>query len=153
MVHPLHIQENEPWYKNGLKFQCTECGRCCSGFPGAVWISKEETVAIANYLNITETEFLQDYTRLIDGKLSLVEREKNYECTFLKQNRCSIYPVRPKQCRTFPWWPQNLKSKKDWEEAALYCEGIQANAPLIPLSTIEQQLLIQEGNSCSTQLK
>lgn len=145
MDHPLHIQENKPWYKEGLKFQCTECGRCCSGFPGAVWISEEETAAIANYLNITKTQFLQQYTRRIDGKLSLIERENNYECIFLKENRCSIYPVRPKQCKTFPWWPQNLKSKEDWEKAALHCEGIQANAPLVPYSAIEEQLLIQKG--------
>ena len=138
----------EPWYKDGLKFQCTECGKCCSGFPGAVWITDEEIKAIAGYLNMDTIHFMQNYVRSTDGKLSLIELEKrNYECIFLKQNKCSIYPVRPKQCRTFPWWPKNLKSEEDWKEAALYCEGIQQHAPIVPFATIEEQLSIQEGKN------
>ncbi|KAG7395592.1 hypothetical protein PHYBOEH_003466 [Phytophthora boehmeriae] len=32
--------------------------------------------------------------------------------------------ARPTQCRTFPWWPQNLVSDYDWQVAAADCEGI-----------------------------
>lgn len=32
--------------------------------------------------------------------------------------------ARPTQCRTFPWWPQNLISDYDWQLAARECEGI-----------------------------
>ncbi|WP_296458322.1 hypothetical protein [Rubinisphaera sp.] len=38
------------WYKDGLKFECTQCGNCCTGGPGAVWVSEEEIQAIAEYL-------------------------------------------------------------------------------------------------------
>ena len=37
-----------------------------------------------------------------------------YDCVFLKEDpergrkTCSIYPVRPLQCRTWPFWPENL---------------------------------------------
>ena len=27
---------------------------------------------------------------------------------------CSIYRARPAQCRTWPFWPENLLSKRDW---------------------------------------
>ena len=64
---------------------------------------------------------------------------------FLKDKKCQIYSVRPTQCRTFPWWPQNLKSEKEWQEAARYCEGIHPEASLVPFETIEQQRSIQEN--------
>ena len=34
--------EAQPWYAAGLQFGCTECGNCCAGAPGYVWISTEE---------------------------------------------------------------------------------------------------------------
>jgi len=35
-----------------------------------------------------------------------------------------IYPVRPTQCRTWPFWAGNLRSPADWNEAARRCPGI-----------------------------
>ena len=31
---------------------------------------------------------------------------------------CTVYPVRPLQCRTWPFWPENLSSKQSWDHAA-----------------------------------
>lgn len=138
-------EEDSPWYKKGLGFSCTECGQCCTGSPGYVWVTEEEIAQMADYLKLKINDFTKYHVRRIDGKLALVEMAKTYDCIFLKNNKCTIYSVRPKQCRTFPWWPQNLKSEKDWEEAALYCEGIRKDAEIVPLSTIEKQLLIQIG--------
>ena len=39
--------DNEPWYKDGLKFKCTGCGDCCTGGEGYVWVNKQEIVALA----------------------------------------------------------------------------------------------------------
>lgn len=122
------IPDSRIWYKNGLQFNCTECGKCCQGFPGYVWLSKEETEAIASYLNLDIQDFIQQYTTKESKGISLKELENdNYKCIFLKGNHCSIYPHRPKQCRTFPWWPQNLQSRENWEKLHSYCEGI--NSP------------------------
>ena len=40
-------QDQEPWYKEGLRFKCTECGKCCTGAPGYVWVNKEEVAEMA----------------------------------------------------------------------------------------------------------
>src|SRR5262249_1390597 len=40
---------SEPWYQDGLRFECTRCGKCCSGFPGFVWVSEAELQAIADF--------------------------------------------------------------------------------------------------------
>jgi uncharacterized protein len=40
------------------------------------------------------------------------------------ENHCRIYPVRPKQCDTWPFWKENLK-KSVWEgSVAACCPGI-----------------------------
>lgn len=130
-----------PWYKEGLSFKCTGCGQCCTGSPGYVWLSPEEIKAMASHLNITEEEFTRKYTRYVYGRISLLEHPKTYDCVFLKGNKCSVYPVRPKQCKTFPWWHENLENKASWEETAQRCEGINhPEAPIVPLETISQEL-------------
>jgi uncharacterized protein len=140
------VQDEAPWYKEGLRFKCTGCGRCCTGSPGFVWITEEEIKTAAEYLKISPREFSIKYIRRLENKMSLVEHSKTYDCVFLKENRCQIYSVRPKQCRTFPWWTQHLKSKECWEAESQYCEGINhPDAPVIPYETIQEQLDLHEG--------
>lgn len=130
------------WYKKGLNFKCTGCGRCCSGAPGYVWVSEEEINEMATHLKMDLDQFVKKYIRIVGDRVSLIERRlgPDFECVFLKGKQCMIYEVRPKQCKTFPWWPQNLESKKAWDEVALECEGINPLAPLIPLEIIESEL-------------
>ena len=143
------ITNEKPWYSAGLKFKCTECGQCCSGGPGYAWVTDEEITAIAQHLNLPLDKFERRYVRQVDDRKALleypqIENPQNYDCVFLKDKKCQIYPVRPKQCRTFPWWPQNLKSEEDWREAAQRCEGISFEAPLVPFEKIQEQLAIHQ---------
>lgn len=138
------LQEEEPWYAKGLRFECTGCGQCCTGAPGYIWVDREEIENIAQFLKLTVEEFSRRYLRRVKGKFSLLEMPKSYDCIFLKDKKCQIYSVRPMQCRTFPWWPQHLKSEQDWKEAALRCEGIRHDAPVVPRDIIEEQCEIQK---------
>lgn len=104
-----------------VKFKCRECGRCCGGFPGYVWLSKDDIKKIANFLQLTEKIFIIRYTRVAHGKISLTECRTNYDCIFLKDKKCQIYAVRPEQCRTFPFWSD---TKQWWDEACKNCPGI-----------------------------
>ena len=112
------------WYSKGLRFSCVKCGKCCQGFPGYVWLSLEESQNIAQFLGMNVESFFQRFTRLVNGHISLLERPVTYECILLKDNKCQIYPVRPKQCRIFPWWKENLCAKEAWEQSKSYCSGI-----------------------------
>lgn len=138
------IKDQSPWYSEGLHFECTGCGQCCTGSPGYIWVNQEEIQEIAEHLNLTIKEFSRRYLRHVKGRLSLLEMPKSYDCIFLKDKKCQIYSVRPGQCRTYPWWPQNLKTESDWEEAAHFCEGIRKEAPLVKIEIIQKQLGIQE---------
>lgn len=129
------------WYKKGLKFGCTQCGQCCTGSPGYVWIDDAEIQEMADYLGIPKEEFIQRYTRQVDGALALLEFPRSYDCIFLRDNKCLVYNSRPKQCRTFPFWPENLTSKEAWEKTKSRCEGVdRPDAPVIPLLAINKIL-------------
>lgn len=133
----------KPWYQEGLRFKCTGCGQCCTGSPGYVWVSPDEAEAMAKRLNIPLEEFIAKYTRRIGNRVSLIERKvgKNYDCVFLDGKRCTVYEDRPKQCRTYPWWKENISSSKDWKEEGVRCEGINhPDAPLISLDEIKKNL-------------
>ena len=136
------------WYKQGLKFGCTGCGKCCTGSPGYVWIDEKDIATMAKFLNISPELFVQRYTRSIGGRLSLREDARNYDCIFLKGKACQIYEARPKQCKTFPWWPEQLESEASWKEAAERCEGINhPDAPLVAFGEIQHQVSCHMGAS------
>jgi hypothetical protein len=136
---PLTVIE-EPWYKEGLRFDCTQCGKCCTGSPGYVWVNEEEIARMAEFLKISPGEFRKKYTRQAYGRVSLIEDKRTYDCVFLEGRTCKLYDSRPRQCRTFPWWPQNLSSRAAWEETAARCEGINKDAPLVSLDTIQEAM-------------
>ena len=137
------------WYADGLRFTCSQCGNCCTGGPGYVWIDRDEIVKLAAYLNLSPEDTIERYCRKVDGKFSLKERRSPaglYDCIFLKETKvggaarngddekvvhtiraCTVYPVRPLQCRTWPFWPENLSSRQAWDHAAKRCHGM--NAP------------------------
>ena len=74
-----------PWYISGLAFECTGCGRCCAGpEEGYVWLTDKEVVAIAEFLNITETEMRDRYVRRVNERLSLREKKPSRDCVFLE---------------------------------------------------------------------
>jgi Fe-S-cluster containining protein len=112
---------------SSIPFECTSCGKCCRTI-GNVYMSPEETTAAAEYTNKTVSEFIQSYAthtiRATDSRdeqlpwilLANTETEKGPSCIFLDQetNFCQIYPVRPTQCSTYPFWSNLLESEFNW---------------------------------------
>lgn len=135
------------WFKEGLRFKCTGCGKCCTGSPGYVFLSPPDLSRLANHFQLSEEEFCKKYTRTVDGQLCLLDSPENTDCIFLKQNRCTVYEARPVQCRTFPWWIHNLRNSEDWKEAGERCEGIDhPDAPVVPYEEIASQCLTYLDN-------
>ncbi|MEX0774968.1 MAG: YkgJ family cysteine cluster protein [Phycisphaeraceae bacterium] len=140
------------WYAGGLRFTCTQCGNCCSGPPGYVWYDAAEEQAMADHLKLSIANFRQRYAIRHEGGWSLCEKltPQGYDCIFLKRNGdgkglCSIYEVRPKQCRTWPFWPDNLKSPRAWVNAGSRCPGMTAgNGGQGKLYAVEQIRIIRD---------
>ena len=72
-----------------------------------------------------EEEFRRLHCRRVGlGAFSLREHE-NGDCAFVTpEDLCSIYPVRPRQCRDYPFWKRTLASRAAWEREAKECPGI-----------------------------
>ncbi len=120
-------QSLEVWYKDGLRFTCTQCGNCCSGAPGYVWVTKQDVENIARFLGHADGRLPSKYVRRVGLRRSLTEKPGG-DCIFLARTRdaatCAIYPVRPTQCRTWPFWNENLRSPETWNEEAKECPGM-----------------------------
>ena len=110
------------WYKDGLKFECTQCGNCCTGAPGFVWVSIPEIYRIAEFLGMRERDFVKQHVRQVNQRMSLIELP-NGNCIFYDRG-CKIYPVRPTQCRTFPFWKEIVANTMTWDRAAVDCPGM-----------------------------
>jgi Fe-S-cluster containining protein len=113
----------ESWYQHGLRFGCTRCGNCCTGAPGHVWVDEEEIKAIALQRGEPIEQALAQYTRPTDRGRSLREKE-NGDCIFYdRKEGCTIYAVRPRQCRTWPFWESNVSTPEAWQQTCAVCPG------------------------------
>ena len=111
------------WYENGLRFRCTRCGNCCTGPPGFVWVNEEELAAIAAFRGESKEQTKAIYTRL-DGRDRSLKEKANGDCVFYdRQAGCTIYPVRPRQCRTWPFWESNVVTQEAWQKTCEICPG------------------------------
>jgi Fe-S-cluster containining protein len=146
----------EPWFADGLTFTCTQCGNCCTGAPGYVFASKVEITRLAEHLEISPEEVVERYCRKVGTRISFKEKRGpgGYDCIFLEEvkatrrvngqeiaftrRQCSIYPVRPLQCRTWPFWDGNLASREAWDAAAKGCHGMNHGSRRFTARKIEQ---------------
>jgi Fe-S-cluster containining protein len=127
------------WYQDGLRFRCTRCGNCCTGTPGYVWVNEEEIAAIAEHRRESAEEITGLYTRATRDGRSLKEKV-NGDCVFYdRQQGCTIYAVRPRQCRTWPFWGSNLRTPEAWKETCAVCPG-SGQGDLIPAAEITRRL-------------
>ncbi|TWU15154.1 YkgJ family cysteine cluster protein [Allorhodopirellula heiligendammensis] len=126
-----------PWYADGLRFECTQCGACCSGEPGYVFIDESETAAMAKELELSVAEFERKFTRPVGNQTSLIEYPDG-DCIFLdpKSRHCLVYQARPIQCRTWPFWDSTLETPADWQDTCDVCPGA-GSGQLYTLDQIE----------------
>jgi Fe-S-cluster containining protein len=131
-----------------LRFGCTGCGRCCiAGNDYFVYLGSEDAGRIRGYLGLSVDWFRRRYLgKTTDGDPVLAYHADG-RCVFLQNdNSCRIYPVRPVQCRTYPFWPEVTNSKTAWQRESRRCEGIN-RGPGIPVTTIRRILNACHVNS------
>ena len=128
---------SSPWYAEGLRFTCTQCGDCCSGEPGYVWVDESEIAAMAVELKMDVEAFERKFVREVGLDKSLVEYPDG-DCILLdpKTRKCTVYGSRPIQCRTWPFWDSNLEKRKAWKETCDVCPGV-GKGKLYTLEEIE----------------
>jgi Fe-S-cluster containining protein len=144
--------DQQPWYAKGLNFECTMCGNCCTGPPGAVWFDDAEAEAMAHAMGISLERFMSRFTRRINGRQSLRERNTRhgFDCILLDRESQPgrVYRARPTQCRTWPFWSENLEDEAAWDQAKSVtpCPGM-GTGTFVPIEEITIRL--DESNEAS----
>ena len=91
IVHRLYREISE-------NIDCTQCGNCCRELKPL--ITKKEVDLIAASLDMHEEDFSKKYTDFDHDEKKLRLRET--PCSFLEENKCTVYACRPSDCRSFP---------------------------------------------------
>ncbi|MDX1388650.1 MAG: YkgJ family cysteine cluster protein [Acidobacteriota bacterium] len=136
-----------PWYASGLRFSCIpECGACCTRHEdyAYVYLTAEDIRRISKHLGLTRRDFLNEYTVVDDGEIVLKMVEP--ECPLLDGWRCTVYEVRPVQCRTFPFWKENLRSRAAWTRVGGFCPGV-GEGEVVSLEQIKTHVRDRDGES------
>ena len=139
------MAKRPPWYAEGLRFACQpDCGRCCSRHDAYayVYLSEDDAAALAAHLHLDEDTFRARWTALDDGDLVL--RMGEDACPFLDGARCTVYDARPTQCRTFPFWKENLRRRSSWEGLKTFCPGV-GEGPVHSLLQIRERVAEREA--------
>jgi Fe-S-cluster containining protein len=130
---------DKPWFHAGLRFRCTQCGKCCTGAPGFVWVTAAEIAAIAEFRGEPVEQVIGLYTRVLTRGRSLREKD-NGDCVFYDQAAgCTIYAARPAQCRTWPFWASNVRTPAAWQHTCAICPG-SGKGELVPVEEITRRL-------------
>ena len=121
------MQDRKINYQNGIRFECQSSGNCCvsRNSYGYVYLSDNDLKRFSKYFKISLKSFKDKYCQITDGFIHLVEKpEFKGNCIFLKEKKCSVYISRPSQCRTWPFWNDNMNAKIWNEDISINCPGI-----------------------------
>lgn len=91
IVHNLHQEIS-------AQIDCTQCGNCCNTLIPAV--TKKEISRLSDIDNISPEEFENKYVEV--DRISKIKYLKDTPCRYLKDKKCTIYPDRPEECRSYP---------------------------------------------------
>ncbi len=116
-------------YKDGFKFAfdekaCKNCGgKCCTGESGNIFANKAEIERLRVHFQLEKDDFEEKYLRKVGVRYSFkeLEFEDGFACIFFdRQNKqCSIYELRPQQCRSFPFWEYYKIHKEELEKECI----------------------------------
>ncbi len=95
-VDPVAIELHKQAFK---KIDCLDCANCCKTMSPTY--TKADVKRISKHLGMTFSAFYDKYLDKEEGGKDYMN--KSIPCQFLrKDNKCSIYAVRPRDCGGFP---------------------------------------------------
>ena len=110
-----------------IKFDCNRCGLCCGDTEQKnrrILLLETEAKKISSQTSLC----IHDFSIKIKDKLPYVyEMKKTSEgkCFFLKDNQCTVYPLRPLICMFYPFELKFDEAKKSYNfDFTLECPGI-----------------------------
>ena len=117
----------DDFWAEGIRFECQGTGRCCvsrEGY-GFVYLTLEDRRRLAKHFGISTLAFTRRYCRKTEGHFHLIDFTG--PCRFLggpDGKGCTVYEARPTQCRTWPFWPENMNARTWNGEVRTFCPGV-----------------------------
>lgn len=116
-----------PFWKEGLRFECTRCSGCCRHEPGFVFLSAYDIQRLLVACGLEFRQFIDTLLRTVDigtGNAICLKEKANNDCILWGETGCTVYESRPVQCSTYPFWQGVVESADDWAREAESCPGI-----------------------------
>ncbi|MFO7964248.1 MAG: YkgJ family cysteine cluster protein [Desulfobacterales bacterium] len=107
-------------------FVCQKCGDCCRGY-GGTYVSREDILAISDYIRVSADEFMARYCQMSGGRPVIAVQENGF-CVFWDEV-CTIHPVKPEMCKAWPFIESVVIDIENWHIMAGVCPGIRTNYP------------------------
>ena len=106
-----------------MKFACQPgCTRCCEQ-QGFVYLTEDDITRLAAFLKLPAPAFERRYVYRTKN-IRRLRVPKHARCEFLAGGGCSVHEAKPVQCRTFPFWPPLIESRRAWHKTGGWCPGI-----------------------------
>ncbi len=124
-------------------FQCQMCGDCCRGY-GGTYVTEPDILAIAAYLNL-EPGVIQGKYCVFSGKKPLLAQKHDGYCIFW-DGLCTIHPVKPRMCRSWPFLESVLIDIGNWEIMSSLCPGIRTDFSPEVIKKCVQRKIAENNN-------
>ena len=106
-----------------MRFECQAgCTACCDQ-QGFVYLTEDDILRLAAFVGMKAKAFEEEHVYRTKNQRRL-RVPRHAQCSFLKDGGCSVHPAKPVQCRTFPYWPEFVGNKRNWEKTGKWCPGI-----------------------------
>ncbi len=89
------------------------------------------------FVGLSAKEFEKKYVVRFKHLLRL-RKPRGKQCHFLLDGGCRLHGVKPVQCRLYPFWPELVEQRQNWQAERRMCPGIGKGE------------LIQIGVACET---
>lgn len=107
-------------------FTCQKCGDCCKGY-GGTYVNESDIESIADYIHMNPEGFVKTYCKTTKNMPVLAQRKDDY-CIFWDE-QCTIHPVKPRMCRSWPFIKSVLIDINNWYIMAALCPGMRTDVP------------------------
>lgn len=109
------------------EFACQNSGNCCRA-TGYVYVTEPEIVQMAERLELSVSDFCEQYVRRRNGWPLVASPDHRPHCFLDTANRCQVYNERPPACRSYPDWPEVWDSHETVLSEISACPGLKKAA-------------------------
>ncbi|PIP74661.1 MAG: hypothetical protein CO135_01310 [Candidatus Levybacteria bacterium CG_4_9_14_3_um_filter_35_16] len=93
-----------------MKNDCTRCGICCRLF--VINLTEKEYKSGKYKTQFEEFGLIDNFRKANSCAANTLKQKENGSCVYLKDNKCTIYKIRPQACREFFCTSKEKRFKK-----------------------------------------